>query len=835
MKTNKLQWIYLTGFFLILLLPLFNLPPWFSPPAWGKTIIFRSIISILLFLYISQSLIKEKITIKTSAVLWFVLGLLTISTLSTVFSQDIMFSLWGNPYRSGGLINFAFYIIFAVLAFLVLKKSDWPKMINFSIFVGIFVSLIAIFQQYALFTKFFVPALNQPWSTIGGSTFLASYLLILTFITLSLTIKSIKNLDRKWFFYLPSLLLFIFIIILTISRAGYLGLLIGGLYFILFWPKNRKLKSIVISLIILFILLIAFVPHKSFNEIKNRLSIENFLNDPRASAWKISIKAIAEKPLLGYGPENFSIAFDKHYDPSLPNMMAIPGSSVPVSWYDRAHNILLESATTSGILAPIIYLGLFISLFLGLQRIKKKYSKKAIIYHGIQASLVAYFTANLFGFDVFSTYLLFFLFVGLSMSLIVQDKKSKIINLKTGFFKYPIIAFLFIGVVSFIWFYNIVPFQINAEINKASQIVNRSSESAIVKMETILLSDTFLNEYVQASYLDIINIYILREPIKMILLAPKGIELLTEATELRPNYTRYWLLLGTYYNLMLENYQTIYPEDVGFWIEEANNAFSKASELSPKRQEIYLRQARTNIFIDNFEMANKKIEDCIALNPKFGDCYWTKALIGFKENNIDKAKENIALAQENEYEVYKNEISLLELRKMYFYLENYYDYIDDFCDINITLYRMTTDNLDYSIKALACYIKRNNNKEAMSTANSLIWNNPQTSNAVKNLINQSTITIESIPANLGYLKIFLECNASVALYRLNTYNLDDSIKVLACFIKNNYNSEALFLANDLLQNNPNKDKVIRDLLLQGTIEYDNIPDNLNHLKNLLKS
>jgi hypothetical protein len=212
---NKYLWIYLTGFFLILILPFLNLPPFFSPPDWGKTIVFRSIMAILLFIFLVQILFKEKISIKTSKTFWLLIALLLVFSLATLFSLDRSFSFWGSPYRSGGFLNFAFYIIFAILAFLILRKSDWEKVWVFSFIIAVLVSLVAIFQRFGILSNIFVSVLNQPWSTIGGSTFLAVYLLILSFLALTFILRSIKNLDRKWFFYLPCLLLFIFVIFIT--------------------------------------------------------------------------------------------------------------------------------------------------------------------------------------------------------------------------------------------------------------------------------------------------------------------------------------------------------------------------------------------------------------------------------------------------------------------------------------------------------------------------------------------------------------------------------------------------------------------------------------------
>jgi len=154
---NKFYWIYLLGFFLILSLPLLNLPPWFSPPDWGKTIVFRIILSILIFLFIYQILARRfSITIpaKAKTGLWSLAALWLVFFLATIFSLDFRFSFWGSPYRSGGFLNFSFYIIFAVLCFLILTKKDWQKIWDFATFVGILVSVIAIFQIYGILGNF---------------------------------------------------------------------------------------------------------------------------------------------------------------------------------------------------------------------------------------------------------------------------------------------------------------------------------------------------------------------------------------------------------------------------------------------------------------------------------------------------------------------------------------------------------------------------------------------------------------------------------------------------------------------------------------------------------
>jgi len=437
---NKFYYFYLIGFFLILALPLFTISPWFSPAAWGKTIIFRIIFSVLIFLFVYQALYK-KIANKFSAIknllpFWLLITLWGVFLLATIFSLDPYYSFWESPLRAGGFLNFSFYIFFAVLAFLILRKQDWRKIWLFTIFIGVLVSIIAVFQQYNIFGKIIIPYAGRPPSTMGGPIFLGLYLVLLVFVTLSFFLKE-KEIKKK-LFYFSALLLFLYVILITGSRAAYFGLLVGFFYFILAWQKSffplkkKNLLSVLKTLLTLLLIISAYgiyylnthpnLPNylqesKIFQGFSNRLSINLILEDPRFSAWIISLEAIKERPILGYGPENFSIAFDKHYDPSLPYITKTWGN-----WYDKAHNFLFDIAVTAGIPALIIFISLFAVLFWGLQKVKEKQIENSLICHGIQATFFGYLTANLFGFDVFSTYLILFLIIGYSLSLIKNNE-----------------------------------------------------------------------------------------------------------------------------------------------------------------------------------------------------------------------------------------------------------------------------------------------------------------------------------------------------------------------------------------------------------------------------
>ena len=92
--------------------------------------------------------------------------------------------------------------------------------------------------------------------------------------------------------------------------------------------------------------------NKLFESVAPRLSVKALIEDARIAAWQVGLKSIFQKPIFGYGPENFFIAFDKFYDPKIPN--------IGDEWWDRQHNAFLEMEITEGIPALIIYFSLFV-------------------------------------------------------------------------------------------------------------------------------------------------------------------------------------------------------------------------------------------------------------------------------------------------------------------------------------------------------------------------------------------------------------------------------------------------------------------------------------------
>ena len=721
---NRFRWFYIIGFSLILTLPLLSVPPWFFPPDWGKTITFRIISSVMLFVFVSQAVlnlnlkkndnsfltnarnllqsIKNKKSSQGRAFLglWLLLALFGIFFLATIFSLDFHFSLWGSPYRGGGFVNYAFYIFFAILAFLTIRKSDWKKLWDIAFITGILVSLIAIFQKFAVFSSFLLPYTWRPVSTMGGPIFLAIYLLLLSFLALSFGIKT-KGIKKL--FYFSSLALFVFVIFLTATRAAIFGLFIGFSFFIFFWPDKKTIKlKILFGMILVLGLLTALwlntqpqiVKYLTENKIFGpgfqriwssvqplldiqHISLNKIASDARCSGWRVAWQALKQRPILGYGPENFSIAFDKYYDPSLPGISQQPGQSAYTGWWDRAHNIIFETSINAGIPALIIYLLLFGVLFWQLQFLKKKNRQQCLIYHSIQTTFLAYLTANFFSYDTFSTYLISFLLIGYALYLINYDVNETLPQCSLNPNKHSwtnysktnilIIFVLFIALIWFIWTYNLKPLEINKEINWAVfYSENNKCDKALKKMETILASYSIIDNYVRLKYIDVIKNCTRKQQPKeeQLELSRKAIQVLKQASQLRPFYTRTWWLLGNYTNILIEQDKSLKPEIIEQLKEESHSYFKKAHQLSPRRQEIFVGLIKTSWFLKKYQEANKMANECVKIDPRFRQCWWLKALSNIYIGNLEQAKQDLKIAQEKGYNL-ESEKYLLQLLKPY--------------------------------------------------------------------------------------------------------------------------------------------------------------------------
>lgn len=673
--SNWLFW----GVCFILFLPIIILPPNFQPSGWTRESLFKIILTILISFILFRFFYKKDISISLPKKGWLfylpiftLFGFLFFSIISTIFSQDPRFSIFGSPVRTGGLLNLLFFFIFAIFLTLFIKGDFWNKLIKINFAAGVLASILAFVQYFGLFKNIFINwEAGGPPSFLGNSTFLAIYMIFLVFSSFSFLISE-ENKKQK-VIYAGLFLLFLFTIVITGSRAVYIGILAGFAFYFLFFPSKitktgraifkwinpKKLKIFKItSAIFAFLLLLALIyvniSPKLPNVIENnkqlsyfahnRLSFKIVVEDlagTRLSAWKITLQAIKEKPVLGWGLENFYIGFEKYYDPANSNLQRL--------WWDRPHNIFLEIFANSGIFALVFYVAFWVILLWQLQLFKNKNEngKDISFAHGLQAMFIGYLVALFFNFDSFSTYLISFFFAGYALYLIsLNIEKIEILpSTKTMPFKKPVAIIFLILISLFIWFWNIKPLYINAKIDYANNLSKskQCKKALYIENNSNWEKSGILKSYAILKYSDIIRNCIFTEPEKEIEYSQKALSLLKIASNIQPKFSRTWLFMGGFANVLAAREEN--PDEKNKLLLESKNYLNKAIELSPKRQEIFIEIEKNYIVAQDYQTMKKLAQDCIKIDESQGECYWylgiSEIFLGDQENGKKHIQESL--------------------------------------------------------------------------------------------------------------------------------------------------------------------------------------------------
>jgi O-antigen ligase len=380
--------------------------------------ILRLLILILFIIFIIIILYRKKIFIPQ--------GLITL--FGFLFLAWTTFSLFYTPVLNWTerkiFFLFSISLFFLILAtlFHYFKKRGIIQLSKFLV-GGIFLaSIIALFQFIAQFIFGLNPILNF-WLSLTpfflGSSFSES---VITYNSWLVNIGGITLLRATSFFpdphifsfycgliapfslalfqqtkkkiWLISFIIIILADLLTFTRGGYFGLLIGLLIsLILFWPQINILTKHLFFLAMLGLLLILFIPN---NFIVNRFnssfnSVDNSVNH-RLEIWQETGEIIKENLWLGVGLGAYSHIINPRADYRMPIY---------------AHNTYLDIWVEVGLIGLTFFLGLLFFVFLNFYRHRRKiFPKFAIIS-------LAIFTTHLF-FDtpIFSVHILpIFIFI----------------------------------------------------------------------------------------------------------------------------------------------------------------------------------------------------------------------------------------------------------------------------------------------------------------------------------------------------------------------------------------------------------------------------------------
>ncbi|KKR97662.1 MAG: Tetratricopeptide TPR_2 repeat protein, partial [Candidatus Magasanikbacteria bacterium GW2011_GWC2_41_17] len=499
---NKLIWVIKFLVYSSFLMPLILMGDTFIFPfVFPKAIYFRILVELAFGLYLILCLIDKNYRPKKTP-LFIVLGaFFVILFLSTIFGVDFQRSMWGNYERMSGwftLIHFGIY--FVIVANIFCTWPEWRNLLRWSLLISIIVGITGF--------NFLLP--DNSIMKIGGGGTLGNQIYIANFVLFHIFIAWYlfrKEENKFWRFFAAGYgILGVAIMMYNGKRGPFIGLVIGGFIAVAlysFFTKIKKWRTIGLGLIGAIIILsgLIFIFRQSsfvqkipaVGSVAN-VSFSSGTGETRLIAWKIAYEAWKERPLFGWGVENFYYAFNKYYNPkSLEH-------GYYETWFDRSHNIFLDYLSTSGILGLLAYVAIFIAVFwqIGAGFYKKLIDLDSLVF--VSIFFLAYGVQNFFVFDHLSSYLIFFLMLAFVHFVILSPdvrrgeaplestipKMSKInkLSFAPAFIISVIILF-------FIYHFNIQPAWANNQDLETQKIMQTNFAAGFATMKSSLLINPY--------------------------------------------------------------------------------------------------------------------------------------------------------------------------------------------------------------------------------------------------------------------------------------------------------------------------------------------------------
>lgn len=387
------------------------------PTGWGKMPIVTLIIVVLAGLTLFQKREQSITSSKTvSYVQWALVAYLFVYLVAGIFGVDWWKSMWGEQSRQNGFFVLVHFVLLAFLLPKILRtKESWKNFHRVLVYTGVVVACVALLEA-------FVPAVRSSFSEVGryggwlgNPIYLGGYLAFIFFFAARLFVTSGI---RERIAMVVSEVICIGGILVTGSRGPMLALISGIIIAAVAWlflqEKTSKIRKIAVPAFV--VLILASVGGVFLlRQVKNLPSgvsriftPANYLEEgtPRLLSWEIAWNGFLARPVLGWGPENFQIVFDRYYNPKL----------LKYSFYetvsDKPHNLFLEILTDGGVLLEIAYLSLFIAAFVATVRgVKRGVLGKADAACLI-GGLVAYAVHSAFLFEIPQTSFLLFITFG---------------------------------------------------------------------------------------------------------------------------------------------------------------------------------------------------------------------------------------------------------------------------------------------------------------------------------------------------------------------------------------------------------------------------------------
>ncbi len=635
MNKQILKKIIFIGLFLIPFIPFLVSSSLFFPFITTKAFAFRVIVEIIFGAWIILALVEPKYRPKKSIILYCLLAFMAVIGLADIFGVAPIKSFWSNFERMEGYITILHLGALFVVMGSVFREIEWKRWWNTSL-VASFIMVLYGFGQLAGVFEIHQGGARVDGS-LGNAAYLAVYLLFHIFFAFMLLMREKKGSFLQWV-YGTLILLQTIILYYTATRGAILGF-IGGLFLVaLFNIKNKENKKVErasrVSFVLLLVVIGGFLLARDTSFVKespvlsrfSSISLAEIKTEGRSFIWPMAVKGVMERPILGWGQDNFNYVFSEHYDPAMYRLEP---------WFDRAHNIFLDWAIAGGLLGLLAYLSLYFALLISIWKRDKDFSH---LDRSILTGLIsAYFFHNLFVFDHLVSYIFFIsLLAYVHSRTTIPTPETKESSTKILIYAGPVVAIL---LVTTLYFVNIKPIKANQNLISALKTVQAGDTVSIQKasgyfntaFEQSRLGRPEMVEWIVSSSQQILSSEISTEEKNNYFNFAKGAidKILVEL----PTDARYRILAGAFYG------KTGFPD-------QALEHLNIAKTLIPGKQMVHIELGSAYLNKGDTENALKNFKYAYELAPGYPDAQMIYLIGGIYANDTNVVNQMMAIIPE---------------------------------------------------------------------------------------------------------------------------------------------------------------------------------------------
>lgn len=633
-----------------LLLPLIFTSKTIYPWSFGKTILFHLAVDSLLVLWGLYLINNKKASFKFNYLDFFALAFILTQLLVCLLGINRERSWWGDYSRISGVFTLVhlsgFYFILRL--FLTTRKI-WHQFLFVAVLVGVISSAVAWLGYFnPSFLSGVIVYKSQLSGIIGNPIFFAGYLILPSAFALYSALENYqqKNKNLTWFYSLSFLFLSVSLVF-TQVRGAFLGLIAAILAYLtvyLIWGGNKKHKLYLTSflgggLLIFLSLFIIFNTGILKNDFSRLFDINAVTSNgqTRLLSWGVAWQSILQKPLIGWGQENYIEAFNYNYDPKFLQF------TIAETVWDKPHNYFLEVLFSSGVVGFLSYFSIIACLFYYIYQLIRKTDQDSALksYIGLMAGLIGYLVYLFFAFETINSWQLWFVFLAFVAFLSSEgDVASK--NIDFSNIRYLLIPFFFI-LASYFIFTNIAIYQSGVAISKARDAAGINSVYIWQGNALRVLEDKNPFSWQQAVFL----IQDLSDLDRHVALDRKAVEAVCPKLELillaelkqHPDsyYFNFWI--GQLYSIWGDYSDQKY-------LETANAYLIKAGELAPNQQHIPFFLAKNYLILRQSKEAIAVLTKAIENNSDYPELRWSLGLALVIDGNIKEGLAQLELGKE---------------------------------------------------------------------------------------------------------------------------------------------------------------------------------------------